>query len=196
MFGTLEGVITSLNDSHMINIRKPIMTGILCGSACLVGLVFTTHAGQYWVTMFDHFAGSYALMCVAFFEIFAVVYVYGFRRFCRDLEFMTGESVNQYWIITWRFIAPPIMIILFLSSVFKSFTHVPQYSAYDHEKSHQHDTPYPTWALFIAFGMVGFAMAPVPVVWFVRKFKIIKMETDIPAVSIVFLTNSIKWAVF
>lgn len=26
-------------------------------------------------------------------------------------------------------------------------------------------------------------MAPVPVVWFVRKFKIIKMETDIPVVS-------------
>jgi SNF family Na+-dependent transporter len=46
MFGTLEGVITSLNDAHMINIRKPIMTGILCASACLIGLVFTTHAGQ------------------------------------------------------------------------------------------------------------------------------------------------------
>jgi hypothetical protein len=26
-------------------------------------------------------------------------------------------------------------------------------------------------------------MAPVPVVWFVRKFKIIKMESDIPVVS-------------
>lgn len=62
MFGTLEGVITSLHDSQIINIKKPIMTGILCGSACIVGLVFTTNAGQYWVTMFDHFAGSYALM--------------------------------------------------------------------------------------------------------------------------------------
>jgi SNF family Na+-dependent transporter len=84
--------------------------------------------------MFDHFAGSYALMCVAFFEIFAVVYVYGFRRFCRDLEFMTGQSVGRYWIITWRFISPTIMVILFVASVFKSFTHVPVYSAYSHEK--------------------------------------------------------------
>lgn len=46
MFGTLEGVITSLNDAHMINIKKPIMTGILCLSACIVGLVFTTRAGK------------------------------------------------------------------------------------------------------------------------------------------------------
>jgi SNF family Na+-dependent transporter len=52
-------------------------------------------------------------MCVAFFEIFAVVYVYGYRRFCRDLEFMTGETVGNYWIITWRFVAPPIMVKLF-----------------------------------------------------------------------------------
>lgn len=30
------------------------------------------------------------------------------------------------------------------------------------------------------------AMAPVPIVWFVRKFKIIKMEPDIPVVSQLF----------
>lgn len=49
---------------------------------------------QYWVALFDHFAGSYALMGVAFFEVFAVVYVYGFRRFVRDLEYMTGEVIG------------------------------------------------------------------------------------------------------
>jgi SNF family Na+-dependent transporter len=46
MFGTLEGVITSMNDSKMINLEKPVMTAILCASACLIGLVFTTQAGQ------------------------------------------------------------------------------------------------------------------------------------------------------
>ncbi|KAI6240184.1 Transporter [Aphelenchoides fujianensis] len=183
MFGTLEGVITSLNDSHMIQLKKPVMTAILCGSACIIGLVFTTRSGQYWVSMFDHFAGSYALMCVAFFEIFAVIYVYGFRRFVRDLEFMTGETVSRFWIFTWRFVSPVIMVVLFVASVIKSFTHIPEYSTYDSKKSHQHNVQYPTWALFIAFGMVCFAMAPVPVVWFVRKFKIIKMESDIPVAA-------------
>jgi hypothetical protein len=45
--------------------------------------------------MFDHFAGSYALMGVAFFETIAVVYVYGYRRFVRDLEYMTGEGIYK-----------------------------------------------------------------------------------------------------
>ena len=47
-------------------------------------------------------------------------------------------------------------------------------------------TEYPVWALFIAFGMVFMAIAPVPMVWFLRKFKIWKVEADIPAVSYFF----------
>lgn len=46
MFGTLEGVITSLNDSKLINLKKPVLTAILCSIACGIGLVFTTHSGQ------------------------------------------------------------------------------------------------------------------------------------------------------
>uniref|UniRef100_A0AC35U747 Transporter n=1 Tax=Rhabditophanes sp. KR3021 TaxID=114890 RepID=A0AC35U747_9BILA len=183
MFGTLEGVITSLNDSHLVTVSKPVMTGILCTIACLVGLVFTTQGGQYWVSLFDNFAGSYALMGVAFFEVFAVIYVYGYRRFVRDLEFMTGQTVGRYWIWTWRFISPAIMFILFFTSIVKSFTSVPEYYAYDETTTHQHKTPYPVWALFIAFGMVIIAIAPVPFIWFVRKFKIWGIEGDIPAAA-------------
>uniref|UniRef100_A0A0K0FHA0 Transporter n=1 Tax=Strongyloides venezuelensis TaxID=75913 RepID=A0A0K0FHA0_STRVS len=183
MFGTLEGVITSLNDSHLITVPKPIISAVLCSIACSVGLVFTTHAGQYWVSLFDHFAGSYALMGVAFFEAFAVIYVYGYRRFCRDLEYMTGEKIERYWLWTWRFISPSIMFILFFTSIIKSFSKVPEYFTYDKETSHQTKTPYPVWALFIAFGMVLTAIAPVPVIWFVRKFKVLRIESDIPVAS-------------
>lgn len=72
-------------------------------------------------------------MIVAFFEIVAVVYVYGWRRFCRDLEFMTGDSVGRYWTFTWRFISPLIMLIIFTCSVIKSVTSIPKYLAYDLE---------------------------------------------------------------
>ncbi|CEF60036.1 Sodium:neurotransmitter symporter family-containing protein [Strongyloides ratti] len=183
MFGTLEGVITSLNDSHIITVPKPIISAVLCSIACSVGLVFTTHAGQYWVSLFDHFAGSYALMGVAFFEAFAVIYVYGYKKFCRDLEYMTGDKIERYWLWTWRFISPSIMFILFFTSIIKSFSKVPEYFTYDKETSHQVKTPYPVWALFIAFGMVLTAIAPVPIIWFVRKFKVWNIETDIPAAS-------------
>jgi len=183
MFGTLEGVITSLNDSQVIKVKKPVLTAVLCGSACVIGLIFTFQSGQYWVSLFDHFAGSYALMCVAFFEIVAVIYVYGYRRFINDIEFMTDVRVGLYWTITWRYISPTIMLILFISSIVKSFSHLPTYSAYDAVTTNQVDTEYPAWALFIALLLVAVAMGPVPFIWFVRKFKIWKVEGDIPAAS-------------
>ncbi|CAJ0608789.1 unnamed protein product [Cylicocyclus nassatus] len=183
MFGTLEGVITSLNDSHLITVTKPVLTGLLCASACLIGLLFSTRAGQYWVALFDSFAGSYALMCVAFFEVIAVVYVYGYRRFSRDIEFMTGSIPGQYWLITWRFVAPIIMAVLFTCSVVQCFSKATTYYAYNKETTKQDETEYPIWAMFIALLMVLLAIMPTFSVWFLRYFKIWKLEADIPAAS-------------
>ncbi|VDN60682.1 unnamed protein product [Dracunculus medinensis] len=157
MFGTLEGIITSLNDSNLVAIKKPLLSAIICTSSCLIGL--------YWVSLFDQFAGSYALMVVAFFEIVAVIYVYGCRKFTRDIELMTGESVSLYWTISWRIFAPLIMIGLFSSSI-----------------TLQVATEYPAWALFIALTMVICTIAPVPAVTFVRAMKLFKCEPDIPTI--------------
>uniref|UniRef100_A0A915Q1W2 Transporter n=1 Tax=Setaria digitata TaxID=48799 RepID=A0A915Q1W2_9BILA len=161
MFGTLEGVITSLNDSKLINLKKPVLTAILCSISCGIGLVFTTHSGQYWVMLFDHFAGTYALMGVAFFEVLAVIYVYGWQNFARDLVDMTGETVSCYWTITWRFVSPVLMYRV-------------------NFQTHQNLETYPEWVLIIGGSMVIFAIAPVPLIWFIRKFKIMNLEIDIP----------------
>lgn len=121
---------------------------------------------------------------------------------------MTNERPGKYWTITWRFVSPIIMLILFCSSIIKSFSHTPTYSAYDpitvrysltnlylplskynikfslsFIQTAQVDTEYPAWALFIAFSLVSIALAPTPFIYFVRKFKIWKIEGDIPAAA-------------
>jgi hypothetical protein len=55
--------------------------GILCGVSLVVGLIFTTRAGEYYVKLFDSYAGSYGLLSVAFFEVIGVIYVYGCERY-------------------------------------------------------------------------------------------------------------------
>ena len=44
---------------------------------------------------------------------------------------MTGETPNQYWLITWRFIAPIVMAVLFVASVLQCFSKPTTYFAYD-----------------------------------------------------------------
>lgn len=64
----------------MAKTKLLMFQGILCGGSCIIGLIFVTRAGEYWVKLFDTFSGSYALMAVAFFEVIGVIYVYGWRK--------------------------------------------------------------------------------------------------------------------
>lgn len=182
MFGTLEGVITSIYDLHLFTwLKKPVLTGILCGFSCIVGLIFVTRAGEYWVTLFDAFAGSYALMAVAFWEVIAVVYIYGYRRFLNDIEDMTGKRPGKYWEYTWRFISPTIMLVLFFASMIMSIVNEPSYFTYDREAAKLVAAPYPVWCKYVAGLLIFSAMFPVPFVAFIRYFKIIRFEPNIPA---------------
>ncbi|CAI5456363.1 unnamed protein product [Caenorhabditis angaria] len=183
MFGTLEGVITSLNDSKLVTLRKPVMTFILCLSAFLVGLPFASKSGQYWVSLFDSFAGSYALMCVAFLEIVAVSYVYKEQRFSDDIEYMTGSRPGLYWRFTWKIATPFMMLVLFIASVAQFFKNPAFYFAYDAAKGRSVQTDYPIWAMYIAVFMVLLAISPTLIILFLRYFRIWKFEANIPAAS-------------
>ena len=81
--GILEGVVSTLfNQPSLKHIKKPILVGVVAISCFSIGLVFTTGAGEYWLTLFDSF-GATGLTFIAFTELLAVMYVYGHRRFTR-----------------------------------------------------------------------------------------------------------------
>ncbi|VDM63614.1 unnamed protein product [Angiostrongylus costaricensis] len=193
MFGTLEGVITSLNDSHLITASKPVLTAGLCTSACLIGLLFSTRAGQVHAKLYfiDRRGLCLRISTVCCFSEFIdklcfislAILLCTYYSFSRDMDFMTGSTPGQYWLIAWRFIAPIIMAVLFTCSIVQCFSKATTYYAYDRETAKQQETEYPIWAMFIALGMVLLAILPTFAVWFLRYFKIWKLEADIPAAS-------------
>lgn len=79
--GILEGMLCTIFDIDIFKrVRKPYLTGFVCVFCFLVGLTFTTGAGEYWLKMFDSFAGTLGLVVVAFMEMIAVVYIYGHEK--------------------------------------------------------------------------------------------------------------------
>lgn len=79
--GILEGMLCTIFDIDIFKrIRKPYLTGFVCLFCFSVGLIFTTGAGEYWLKMFDSFAGTLGLVVVAFMEMIAVVYIYGHEK--------------------------------------------------------------------------------------------------------------------
>jgi solute carrier family 6 (neurotransmitter transporter, amino acid/orphan) member 15/16/17/18/20 len=79
--GILEGMLCTIFDIDIFKrVRKPYLTGAVCLFCFFVGLIFTTGAGEYWLKMFDSFAGTLGLVVVAFMEMIAVIYVYGHEK--------------------------------------------------------------------------------------------------------------------
>lgn len=81
--------------------------------------------------MFDSFAGTIGLVVVALMEMIAVIYIYGHEKFTQDIYEMTGYRPGPYWQITWRYLAPLIMVIILVSSVVNMFITPPQYHAWN-----------------------------------------------------------------
>lgn len=52
----------------------------LCIFCFIVGLIFCTGAGEYWLKLFDSFAGTIGLVVIALLEMIAVIYIYGHEK--------------------------------------------------------------------------------------------------------------------
>lgn len=72
----------TLNDPHYATFYNLflLLPGTVCTFCFFVGLIFTTGAGEYWLKMFDSFAGTIGLVVVALLEMVSVVYIYGHEK--------------------------------------------------------------------------------------------------------------------
>lgn len=79
--GILEGMLCTLFDIDIVKrVKKQHVTAVVCIFCFLVGFIFCTGAGEYWLKMFDSFAGTLGLVVVALMEAIAVIYVYGHEK--------------------------------------------------------------------------------------------------------------------
>ena len=92
---------TEVSGSTTVAFTRP---GAVCGISLLIGMIFCTGAGEYWLMMFDTFAGSMGLIVIAFFESVVVAYVYGYKKFTDDVESMVGERPGIFWQVMWRLV--------------------------------------------------------------------------------------------
>uniref|UniRef100_A0A671LUS4 Transporter n=1 Tax=Sinocyclocheilus anshuiensis TaxID=1608454 RepID=A0A671LUS4_9TELE len=167
MFGNIEGVLVPLQDLKVFpkSWPKEVISGVTCLVCCLVGLIFVQGSGNYWLALFDSFAGSIPLLIVAFSEMIGVVYVYGIDRFNEDMIFMIGHKPNIFWQATWRVISPLIMLAIFIFYFSTIVTKEIFYIAWDPESENfptLEKKPYPSWIYVIIFLLAGIPSLSVP----------------------------------
>ncbi|CAG9864071.1 unnamed protein product [Phyllotreta striolata] len=183
--GMMEGMLCTVFDIDIIKrISKEYVTAILCLVCFCLGIIFTTGAGEYWLSMFDSFAGTVGLVVVAFMEMIAVIYVYGHEKFTKDILDMTGYKPGPYWQFTWRYFAPILMVVILASSIVQMFIENPKYQAWSQEEGDVIPTPYPPWVMGIAISMILAGILPIPIVFLLRRYQILKLDVNIHEGSI------------
>ncbi|CAI5780257.1 sodium-dependent neutral amino acid transporter B0AT3-like [Podarcis lilfordi] len=138
IFGLVQSILTPFTESHTVSryIYKEAICGLICLTAFLLGLLFALRSGNYWLEMFDAYAGTLPLLIITFFELIGVVFIYGIKRFSADVKDMIGRPLKGYWKATWQFFSP----MLCLSTEFLYAVYFP---AKEQKK-------YPPWAVVIS----------------------------------------------
>lgn len=177
-FGTIEGVATSLYDLdfHPLVRKKWLVSGVLCSSCCVVGFLFVLGSGSYWVALFDAFAGSFPLILIALAESVGVGWIYGVNRFSDDIEMMIGKRPNIYWRITWKFVAPILIVTLLIATFVHQFSNPLEYKAYNKDKGVLEPKPYPWYAGLVSALLVLSSVLFMPGVALLRRVGLMKYD--------------------
>ncbi|XP_060110360.1 sodium-dependent neutral amino acid transporter B(0)AT1-like [Heteronotia binoei] len=167
MFGNMEGVLVPLQELNAIPKKWPkeLVTGLICVGSFLIAIIFVLRSGNYWLALFDNFAGSIPLLIIAFFEMFSVVYIYGIDRFNDDIKFMIGHKPNIFWQATWRFISPLIMLVIFLFYFVVKVNQKLEYIVWDPEYDlfpKSKEMLYPGWVYAIIVIVAGVPSLMIP----------------------------------
>ncbi|XP_062385551.1 sodium-dependent neutral amino acid transporter B(0)AT1-like [Sardina pilchardus] len=169
LFGNIEGVVVPLQDLNILPKKWPkeVYTGLTCLVSFIIALLFSQRSGNYWVSLFDTFAGSIPLLTIAFFEMIAVAYIYGIDRFNDDIEFMIGHRPNIFWRATWMFVSPLIVLAIFIAYFVSKVSEELTYTTWDPDSENFPKLlarTYPGWIYVIIFILAGVPSLAVPCV--------------------------------
>lgn len=166
MFGTVEGVITPLFDLGF-KVPRALITGLVALISCCIGLIFCTRAGNYWLEIFDGYAGSIPLLIIAFCEIITVSWLYGTKRFDEDVAWMYGGPksffgwiLHWYFRLCWTFISPILIATVFFAYIYTTITSEIVYESYVDGQTEE--LPYPWFATMTIILLIALPLFFIP----------------------------------
>ena len=132
-FSLVEAAVAAGQDRWKVS-RKAINL-FTCGIAFVLGLIFCTKAGLYWLDIVDHFINNFGLVLIGLFECLAIGYVFGAKKMRDYINSVSEIKLGPWWDWLIRVIVPIILVITVVMSTV-NLLRVP----YEN---------YPQWALLI-----------------------------------------------
>jgi neurotransmitter:Na+ symporter, NSS family len=116
----LEVGISGVRDKFGLARNRAV--SIVCGLCFLVGLIYVTKGGLYYLDTIDHFINNYGLVLSGLFEVILVAWVV---RQLRTIQSSLNEDayipVGYWWILSLSIITPIILIGVTAFNIYNEF---------------------------------------------------------------------------
>ncbi|TAJ44167.1 sodium-dependent transporter [Methanofollis fontis] len=109
IFAAVEGISISLED--YLGIPRVLLSAMVSAGVFLVGLLFMTNGGLYWIDLIDSYYNSFAVLIVGILEAIAIGHLYGAGRLRSFMNESASHPVGEWWDVCIRYLVPVVLIV-------------------------------------------------------------------------------------
>jgi len=114
-FSLTEAIVAGVRDKFRWSQKA---TNITVGSiAFVIGIIFTTRGGLYWLDIVDHFMNNFGLFIVGLLEAVFIGYIFGAGKLRKYANGLSELSVGRWWDFIVRYFIPLISLVLLVYAV-------------------------------------------------------------------------------
>jgi NSS family neurotransmitter:Na+ symporter len=131
-FSLVEAIVTGLKDSFNLNRAK--VTFWVCFVGAVVGFLYASRAGLYWLDVVDHWM-NWGLVIVGLLEAILIGWFFDINKVSSDIDSTSEMKFGKLWVISVKYITPAILLITIIKSIYKELKY--------------HYEGYPIWSLIV-----------------------------------------------
>ncbi|MBD3347634.1 MAG: sodium-dependent transporter [Candidatus Eisenbacteria bacterium] len=155
-FSIVEGAVAGLRDKWHISQQRAALYFSIFGF--LVGIIFTTGAGLYWLDIVDRWMNDYGLVVIGLLECIAIGWFYGTGKLKAYINEVSDFKIGIWWDIFIKWVTPLALGWAIVMSIVQDFTR--PYG------------DYPAWALIVGgWGVVAAIVVTASLITKLRPFK-------------------------
>jgi len=113
-FSLVESVSASITDKFGWSRKRSNMTVGIIG--LILGLIYTTGSGLYWLDIVDYFMNNFGLFLVGLLECIIITLFFKTEKMREYINSLRGTRIGKWWSYSIIFIVPLVTTILILST--------------------------------------------------------------------------------
>ncbi len=109
-FSLVEALVAGFND--YIPLKRETTTFIICLVAMIIGFLFCTDAGIYWLDIVDHHINNFGLTTFGLFECIAIGWFVGAEDMRKYINENSDFKIGRWWNVCVKYITPIVLIFM------------------------------------------------------------------------------------